>query len=220
MRQTTLTILAIIAVFSINAQTIITGTVSDITGPLPFVNVSVSGTNSGTITDVKGDFTIEANKEEVLTISYVGYTSKSIRIDSLNHYEIYLDIESLDEVVITGYGTYSKHTRVCYGISRAITCEFPGSHISQKISHTFNESIIKTYPNPTSTGYITIEVPEQYTSLEMSVHSITGQRIIHQTYDQPKERLSIDLSRFSTGVYIINMVANGEPLPAQKVIKT
>jgi len=220
MRYITLAIITLLTAYSVNAQTIITGTVSDITGPLPFVNVSVSGTDSGTITDVKGDFTIEANKGEVLTVSYVGYTSKNIRIDSLNHYEVYLDIESLDEVVITGYGTYSRKMPGCSGVYRTIYCEFPNSKIHQRISHKFNESIIKTYPNPTSTGYITIDMPEQYTSLEMSVHSITGQRIIHQTYNQPQERLSVDLSSFSTGVYIINMVANGDPLPAQKVIKT
>ena len=76
------------------------------------------------------------------------------------------------------------------------------------------------YPNPTSTGYVTLDMQEQYTSLEMSVHSIIGQRIIYQTYDQPKEKLSIDLSGFSTGVYIINIVADGEPLPTQKIIRS
>jgi len=96
MRYITLAIITLLTAYSVNAQTIITGTVSDITGPLPFVNVSVSGTDSGTITDVTGDFTIEVTKGELLTISYVGYTSKSIRIENSNHVEVYLDIESLD----------------------------------------------------------------------------------------------------------------------------
>lgn len=220
MRYITLAIITLLTAYSVNAQTIITGTVSDITGPLPFVNVSVSGTDSGTITDVTGDFTIEVTKGELLTISYVGYTSKSIRIENSNHVEVYLDIESLDEVVITGYGSFSNHTRACYGNNSVIYCEFPGLHTSKRINHTVNQSIIKAYPNPTSTGYVTLDMAEQYSTVEISVHSISGQRIIHQTYSQPKERLSVDLSKFPTGIYIMNTIADGKRLPPQKVIRT
>ena len=182
--------------------------------------MSVSGTDSGTITDVTGDFTIEVTKGELLTISYVGYTSKSIRIENSNHVEVYLDIESLDEVVITGYGSFSNHTRACYGNNSVIYCEFPGLHTSNRINHTVNQSIIKAYPNPTSTGYVTLDMAEQYSTVEISVHSISGQRIIHQTYSQPKERLSVDLSKFPTGIYIMNTIADGKRLPPQKVIRS
>jgi len=63
-------------------------------------------------------------------------------------------------------------------------------------------------------------MPEQYVTLEMSVHSITGERFIKQTYDQPNERVILDLSRFPTGIYIMNTIADGKRLSAQKVIRS
>ncbi len=218
MKKITLTIIIVLTAFSINAQTLITGTISDITGPLPFANVIISGTNSGTVADAKGYFSIETKKGDILIISYVGYTPKQISIDNTKHLNISLEMDSLDEVVIIGYGTYSSSHLICCG-GHTIYCEFPDSHTNERISYTSNESIIKTYPNPTSTGYITLDMKEQYSTVEISIHSITGQRLTYQTYNQPKERLSIDLSKFSKGIYLINMVADGESLPAQKVIR-
>ena len=177
----------------------------------------ISGTDSGTIADAMGNFSIEINKNDILIVSYVGYESKYITIDNTKHLNISLEMKMdiLDEVIITGYSSriYSSPTICLAPPTRRTNVQ----SIVRPITTNHSNMV---FPNPTSTGYITINMPKQYTTLELSVHSITGQRLIHQTFNQPKERLSVDLSRFSTGIYLINMVADGEPLPAQKVIRS
>lgn len=50
----------------------VTGTVSDTNGPLIGVNVMVKGTNTGTITNVDGNFSLEVPQNAVLIFKYVG----------------------------------------------------------------------------------------------------------------------------------------------------
>lgn len=80
--------------------------------PLPGVNVLLQGTTSGTITDINGNYSINANDSDVLIFSYVGYAPEEVAVSSIagNTYNIALaeDIESLAEVVVVGYGTQRK----------------------------------------------------------------------------------------------------------------
>lgn len=89
----------------------IRGKVTDSQGePLPGVNVIVQGTTIGTITDVTGNYTITIpNNANQLTYSYIGYLSQTIQISG-NTMNITLveDLQSLDEVVVIGYGTNKK----------------------------------------------------------------------------------------------------------------
>ena len=91
-----------------NAQTV-SGTVTADGQPLPGATVIVKGTNKGTTTDFDGNFTIEANSENVLSISYVGYSTKEVTVGNQTQIIINLDESNkLDEVVIIGYGTQRK----------------------------------------------------------------------------------------------------------------
>ncbi len=90
----------------------ITGTVTD-TGngePLIGVNVVVKGTSRGTVTDVDGKFSIEANEGETLVFSYTGYKDLEVPITNQTVINLGLseDIAQLDEVVVIGYGTQKK----------------------------------------------------------------------------------------------------------------
>ena len=76
--------------------------VKDATGePLIGVNVKVKNTIAGTITDLDGKFNLAVNKGDVLEISYVGYTTKEIKIidDRILNVLLEEDSQKLNEVV-------------------------------------------------------------------------------------------------------------------------
>ena len=89
----------------------IQGHVSDNTGEVIGASVIVKGDPTrGTITDIDGNFTIQAKTGEVLEISFVGYKTQEIVVGSKNDYKILLeeDSQALDEVVVVGYGVQKK----------------------------------------------------------------------------------------------------------------
>lgn len=92
----------------------ISGTVTnDLGEPLIGVNVAVKGTTIGSITDIDGNFTLQQVPDgSTLVISYVGYIAQEIRVDNQTAYAIVLkeDTQSLDEVVVVGYGVQKKQT--------------------------------------------------------------------------------------------------------------
>jgi TonB-linked SusC/RagA family outer membrane protein len=91
---------------------IVTGTiVSDNNDPLVGVSVNVKGTNTGTITDSKGDFKIEVNKGATLVFSFVGYKDKEVKVNnstSASNIQLTKNSSTLGEVVVVGYGTKKK----------------------------------------------------------------------------------------------------------------
>ncbi|MBQ7420254.1 MAG: TonB-dependent receptor [Prevotella sp.] len=88
----------------------ITGTVSDAQGPVIGASVVVKGTSNGVATDFDGNFTLSVSQGQTLVVSYIGYITKEIKIDSRNQYNIVIeeDKKMLDEVVVVGYGTMKK----------------------------------------------------------------------------------------------------------------
>ena len=86
----------------------ISGVVNDEMGePVIGANVSIKGTTMGSITDVNGNFNFEAPNKGVLTISFIGYVLQEIDITGKDYFAITLkeDFQTLDEVVVVGYGT-------------------------------------------------------------------------------------------------------------------
>ncbi|MGL5262287.1 MAG: SusC/RagA family TonB-linked outer membrane protein, partial [Bacteroides sp.] len=89
----------------------LTGNVKDQTGePLIGVSVVVENTQTGTITDIDGNFAIDVTPGSMLTISYIGFKDYSLRVDKENHINVTLseETELLDEVVVVGYGVQKK----------------------------------------------------------------------------------------------------------------
>ncbi|WP_345193553.1 TonB-dependent receptor [Algibacter agarivorans] len=96
---------------SIWAQQTIQGTVNDANNvPLPGASVIIKGTTTGSQTDFDGHFTLESNINDILVISYLGYVTQEIPVTSATNYTIVLeeDLNTLDEVVVVGYGTAKK----------------------------------------------------------------------------------------------------------------
>ncbi len=75
------------------------------------VNVFVKGTTTGTITDVNGNYSVSVpGQESVLVFSYVGYVVQEITVGNQTSINVVLqvDVATLDEVVVVGYGTMMK----------------------------------------------------------------------------------------------------------------
>ena len=103
----------------------ISGTVVDENNEsIPGVNIILKGTTKGTTTDIQGRYSLEVpDNEVVLTVSFIGYKTQEIKITNNTEINITLklNITSLDEVVITGYGDISK--RLFTGSSVSISAE-------------------------------------------------------------------------------------------------
>lgn len=78
--------------------------------PIIGANISIKGTTTGAISDIDGKFSIDAPKKSTLVISYIGYITKEIEVGDNNKIDIVLkeDAQSLDEVVVVGFGTQKK----------------------------------------------------------------------------------------------------------------
>jgi len=91
----------------------ITGTVTEPNGePLLGATVLVEGTSNGTSTDFDGNFSLNVNQGDQIEVSYVGYATQVIEIDSRDSYNIVLEMDSniMDEVLVVAYGTASKES--------------------------------------------------------------------------------------------------------------
>ena len=78
--------------------------------PIPSVNVLIKNTARGVVTDFDGNFSIAATQNEVLVFSYIGMKPKEIVVGTANIINVVLEdsAESLEEVVVVGYGTQKK----------------------------------------------------------------------------------------------------------------
>ena len=91
-------------------NTTITGTVTDHEGPVIGATVRVKGSATGAVTDIDGNYTIDAPRGATLEFSYVGYLTKEVKVGAQPRIDVLLsqDAEQLSEVVVVGYGTMRK----------------------------------------------------------------------------------------------------------------
>ncbi|WP_304236856.1 TonB-dependent receptor [Jiulongibacter sediminis] len=104
---------AFVLFFSAATFSQISGTVSDASDePLAGVSVKVKGTSSGTITNASGGFTVNAQSGQTLIFSFIGYKTREVKVSGQTKLSVVLedDLESLDEVVVTG--VFDKRTRM------------------------------------------------------------------------------------------------------------
>ena len=86
--------------------------------PLIGVNVAVDGTNTGTITDLDGNFSMSALANSTLKVSYIGYATQLIAVSEKEFYSITMrpDNEVLDEVVVTALGIKREVKSLTYNV--------------------------------------------------------------------------------------------------------
>jgi len=90
----------------------VSGTVKNSNGEaLPGVSIVIKGTTQGTTTDVDGKYAIQVSDDAaILVFSYIGYVTEELTVNgkSVIDVELFDDLESLQEVVVVGYGTTKK----------------------------------------------------------------------------------------------------------------
>ncbi len=101
----------------------VTGTVTDSDGiPLPGASVVVLETNLGVATDIDGNFTVEAQEGQTLSISYIGFTTQEIVVGEASSYDVALSSDNaLDEVVVTSLGITRQKRELTYATQNVNT---------------------------------------------------------------------------------------------------
>jgi len=97
-------LLALVVQISFAQEKTISGTVSDASGVLPGVSVSIKGSTQGTETDFDGKYSIRASQVNVLVFRYLGYKVVEKTVGSSNTISLTMKEDSnlLDEIIVTG----------------------------------------------------------------------------------------------------------------------
>ena len=114
----------------------VNGMVTDNLGlPVEGVNVTIKNSTNGTITNVKGAYSIKVSRDGVIIFSNSGYLSKEVGVNNKNSLDVQLiaDLRSLDQVVVVGYGTQKRKdlTGSISSINMAESKKFSASDVSQ-----------------------------------------------------------------------------------------
>ena len=137
--------------FAVFSQKTISGSVTDDSGvPLPGATVVIDGTDNGTTSDFDGNYSIEAENGQTITLSYVGYESISINVSDDANFNVSLSpIGALDEVVITALGLSREKKSLGYAVS-----EVSGDNINTVKDHNIASSLAGKVPglNITQSG--------------------------------------------------------------------
>ncbi|WP_083925144.1 TonB-dependent receptor [Flexithrix dorotheae] len=92
-------------------QTLVKGSVTADDGEvLPGVSILIKGTSTGTTTDFNGNYSLNVNEGATLVFSYIGFVDQEVEVGSQSVINVQLeaDLETLEEVVVVGYGTQEK----------------------------------------------------------------------------------------------------------------
>ncbi len=118
------------------AQQTISGTVTSAGSgePLTGATVLIKGTTQGAFTDQEGNYSVQANSDDVLVVSYIGYLRIEVPVEGRSSVDIELEPseKTLDEVVVTGYGT-QKAKEVTSAISSVKAEDFNRGNVNDPV---------------------------------------------------------------------------------------
>ena len=132
-------LLSVLCFFAVLAQAqTVKGIVRDQNGDAIIgATVKVLGGKGGAVTDSKGQYSIEAPSGSILTVSYIGFLTKQIRLRGENAVDVVLmeDNTTLKDIVVIGYGTQRKEsvTGSIANVSAEKLMENPSSNITQAL---------------------------------------------------------------------------------------
>ncbi len=127
---------------SFGQKVTVTGTVKDSDGGEPLIGVTVAmkGTNQGTTTGADGTFSIAVPADAALTFNYTGYVSQTIPLNGQTRLDVLLtaSAETLNELVVIGYGTQKKVdvTGAVASLNIEALDELPNTNIAQFLQGT------------------------------------------------------------------------------------
>jgi TonB-linked SusC/RagA family outer membrane protein len=120
MLKTMLLCFFVVMAHNLFAQDVVTGTVKDDTGQvLPGVSVVVKGTNTGTVTDINGNFNLSASSTATLVFSFVGMAPQEVVVGNQRRFDISLIPTSVmvNEIVVTALGISREKKSLAYSVS-------------------------------------------------------------------------------------------------------
>jgi Ca-activated chloride channel homolog len=218
-----LALLMLISFVGLAQEKNITGIVSDTMGPLPGATIVVKGTTRSTQTDFDGKYAIKASKGEILVFSFVGYNSKSVKVDNSTTINVELNgAQTLQEVVVTGYAISSNDNQVRKEYKgRAVKDKNAKPLVSQSlngyangiaITHSKTESIKirgnSSYINGKSD---TVPVTNDYEDYESF-----AENVFESPKTSPLSTFSIDVDNASY-TNIRRFINNGQKVPKDAV---
>ena len=124
------------------AQTQVSGTITSSEDGSPVIGASIKvvGTQTGTITDVDGNFSLAAPANAKLEISYIGMISKTVKATKNMKIVLDPDNHALDEVMVVAFGTAKKSAFT--GSAAVVGSE----ELSKKISTNVTDALVGSVP--------------------------------------------------------------------------
>lgn len=186
----------------------ITGTITDAQdgSALPGVNVLIKGTKTGTVTDTSGKYRIEdVSEKDILVFSAIGYVTQETKVkqQSVIDVQMNVDVQSLSEVVVVGYGTQKR----LMGKVAGVNVRSPQAVASSPIMNEMADEEIAYYPP--SDG----ETPKEFNTEEYA--TIRENPFLAATRN-PLSTFSIDVDAASYG-NIRRFINQGEMPPKDAV---
>lgn len=178
-------------------------------GLLSGANIIIKNSNIGTISDIDGTYEIVTKQTDTLSISYLGYDTKDVLVANQSSIKTVLGgVVSLGEVEIMAYGSGKRCCVLCCGMVRNIS----GNNFKSNI---ITESL---YPNPSREGRFKLRLLQDYKKVQIQISNMSGQTVKLINHQNINKNLDINLSEYPTGMYIVNIIADGKRLPAKKAI--
>jgi TonB-linked SusC/RagA family outer membrane protein len=213
------------ALWGMSQRATVTGTVKDETGePLPGVNIRLEGTNSGTITDADGVYSINVSgAQSVLQFNYIGYASQSITAGNRNVINVIMveDVAELEEVVVVGYGTVRKSdvTGAVFRVTDKTIKERPVQNTLQALQGKATGVDITSNTRPGEVGTIRIRGNRSIDASNDPLYVIDGIPMISGTISDinPNDIASIEILKDASATAIYgSRGANGVVLVSTK----
>nr|WKN40110.1 TonB-dependent receptor [Tunicatimonas sp. TK19036] len=145
----------------------LTGRVTSSEGEgLPGVNVLVKESQSGTVTDLDGNFNLTVSSEDVLVVSFIGYLTEEVSVNGKTTLDVTLieDIEQLEEVVIVGYGEIKRAE-----VSSALT-----SIDSKSIEQTVNTTVEQAIQGRAAGVYVTQNTGQPGGGISVNIRGVNS----------------------------------------------
>ncbi|WP_215225089.1 TonB-dependent receptor [Echinicola shivajiensis] len=131
----------------------IKGKVTDENGqPIPGATIQLKGTTKGTVTDIDGNYTIQVEEGTVLVYSFLGYERQEVAVgnQSVLNVSMVPDTQSLEEVVVVGFGTQKK-SHLTAAVEQ-IGSEMLVNRPINKLSEALQGAMAGLYISPTNGG--------------------------------------------------------------------
>ncbi|WP_298518739.1 carboxypeptidase-like regulatory domain-containing protein [uncultured Kordia sp.] len=186
-------------------------------------NVIVKNSEKGTITNDKGQFTMDVEGVTVLEISYLGFETKEVTVTNLKKVSVILNTSSelMDAMEIIVPERKIECTKIActkFSIRRACGVTSEGVSIEKNVPN--EKSMIRLFPNPSANGMFQLQLNESYTKVTTEVYTMNGQLLQSNTYTKLSKNPQIDLSKQAKGIYLIRIVADGNVLKTKKAIRS